>query len=172
VGALVTYNQGLYLALASDTASGANEPGTSGGKTDWTGVSIGNGWTPIGIPYTVVTHAPAGANTYYISPVSSTSTTTTPIAASYTIVAPTACTATLTIWHFGTDGATYELDEVTPGSGATWTVGTTLAGPTYLNTTTVSAPLTVPLTLGEAITLKVIPSTSSGDGFQTAFSCQ
>jgi hypothetical protein len=32
--------------------------------------------------------------------------------------------------------------------------------------------LTVPLTSGEAITLKVIPSTSSGDGFQTAFSCQ
>jgi hypothetical protein len=32
--------------------------------------------------------------------------------------------------------------------------------------------MTVSLTAGEAITLKDITSASSGDGFQTAFSCQ
>jgi hypothetical protein len=171
MGALVTYNQGLYLAVASNTASGTNEPGTSGGAGIWTGVSIGTGLTPIGIPYTVVVHGPGNMNTFYVSPVSNTASNS-EVAASATVVAPSACTATLTIWHFGTTaGAIYELDEVTPVSGSTWNLGSTLAGPITLNTTT-STTMTVSLTAGEAITLKDITSASSGDGFQTAFSCQ
>ena len=169
-GALVTYYQGLYLALASNTASGSNEPGTSGGAGIWTGVSIGTGLTPIGIPYTVVTHSAGASNTFYVNPVTNTSTTTA-VLDTAVVVAPSACTATLTIWHFGTNGATYELDEVTPVSGTTWTLGSILAGPTTLNTTA-STTMTVSLTAGEAITLVDTTTTASGDGFQTAFSCQ
>jgi hypothetical protein len=168
-GELVTHNKSLFVALGDNSSI---EPGTSGGVGVWAGVSLGSGAAPAGIPYTVVSHqAAATSTTYYVNPVSYI-TSNTEVAASGTIIAPSACTATLMIWHFGTYGATYQLNEVTPGSGIAWTLGSVLAGPVTLSTNASTTTMTVSLTAGEAITLLDTTSASSPDGFQTAFSCQ
>jgi hypothetical protein len=62
---VVSYNGNLFIATAANTAGSGNEPGTSGGASDWAGVSPGSSFSWSGS----ILNA-ADTSTYYIAPTS------------------------------------------------------------------------------------------------------
>jgi hypothetical protein len=174
-GQLVTYNNAIFMAVADNTSSSSNEPGTSGGATYWGGISIGTGANPIGIPYTVAGHLFA-TSIYYYSPTGNQSSTLTDLG---TAIAPTACTPSMTIYSYVPLAETWTLGSVTPTSSSnTWTLGSSLAScptspasgstPQTCSTTALSQ-----VNAGTIMTIYGSAALSSGyAGLQIAFSCQ
>jgi hypothetical protein len=178
----VTYNNALYVATQASTDK---TPGSSGSGSYWGTVSLGSGSSPTGIPYTFVGHVIGTAVTPYFGNLLGTTATSGSVPASYAVLIPNNCTATLTIWHYGNAEATYSLYTVTPtNGGSTWTAGSSLAsvslaaasGPTPTSNT--SSPIVVSVTAGELLTLGVNNTASPGTAFSTgfgyfsAFSCE
>jgi hypothetical protein len=193
IGELVTHNNSIFVALADNTPSSSNEPGTSGGVGVWAGVSLGSGAAPAGIPYTVGTHQFNSTSIYFnptIGGGAAAGTGTTPGVAS-TIV-PSACTPSYTIWNVSDyTSLTFQLYEAIPSSTATtsagWTTGSTIGGTCVISAAgaTGSIPIstagsscqvtaTSPVAAGTPIVLVLSTTALSSTYymFYVAFSCQ
>ncbi|HTZ17581.1 MAG TPA: hypothetical protein VMB78_03995 [Dissulfurispiraceae bacterium] len=119
-GDLVTSNGQLYVAVAS--GGSVAQPGTSLGDSYWSGVVTGSGNTARGIPLTILPHTFDTSGAFYLSPVSTTSSST--IGPYNTALVPSDCRPSMTIYSLGSSGGTFTLSYVTPTSGGiTWSKG-------------------------------------------------
>lgn len=60
---MVSYNGNLFIATSADTASSDNQPGTSGGASNWAGVSPGSSFAWLNNIINAV-----DTSTYYLAP--------------------------------------------------------------------------------------------------------
>jgi hypothetical protein len=177
-GQLVTYNNAIFMAVAGNTASSSNEPGTSGANGVWAGITIGTGANPVGIPYSVTTHGMV-SGFEYANPTSSTSITTLTVNA--VTISPTACTPSFTVFSYGTASSsqiTFALYYAIPNTGTPFTLGSAISGATCsVSSWTSGGPQTCTATASSTITAET-PFTLEASGsngnaiYMLAFSCQ
>jgi hypothetical protein len=166
---------GEVAAVGATGINGATGPKGATGATGATGPagSSGSGSSPSGIPYAVAGHTGAAA---WNSPASGIQQVS--LNAEVTIVLPTTCTPSMTIYSWNGNSVNWNLYEVTPStSSVTWTLGSSVINCTTSGNTTAAQTCTAsaaaPYPAGTVLTLGDSADTApGGGGFIDAFSCQ
>jgi len=173
-GSLVTYNNSMYVSLVDNNVG--LTPGASGSESKWTGVALGSGGAPYGIPYSIGAHVMSNLSSTYSSPAGSGGSPTS-INSSAIVIAPASCTPSMTIYSYAPTAGTFTLDSVTTNStSSTFTPGFSImscavgisSGGT-VQSCSVTAPGTV--SAGTVMTLEAPSTTGTGSIFLVAFSC-
>jgi collagen type I alpha len=151
-------------------ATGANGTAGATGATGPAG-SNGTGASPTGVPVAVAGHS--GLSTFF-SPTSSTASTAAAFGAGETVVAPTSCKPSITIWNYSGSTTTYSIFPVT---GSTLAIGATaIVSVTVADGGSGSATAGSDVAAGSLMTLTSGTSNAGaapgGNGFYSAFSCQ
>jgi hypothetical protein len=122
-GTLVTYNNSIFLAVADNTNIVPNSSSASG---VWSGVTLGTGANPAGIPFNISPHTLSSSATVYLGPTSGGSSTS--ASPTNSAIAPASCTPSMTIYSYGpTNSITYSLMYVTPNSSSSsWAIGSSI----------------------------------------------
>ena len=162
-----TGSNGAAGVTGANGSAGATGPI---GPTGPAGGGGGSGTTPSGIQYAVAGHTGAAP---WNSPGSAAQQAT--LNAEVTVVAPTACKPSMTIYSYSGASTTYSLFSVNGSSSTTWSAGTQLLtvapGAAVGSSGTATASTSVP-----AGTLMVLTTgtgaASGGGGFVSIFSCQ
>jgi hypothetical protein len=175
-GSLVSYNNSMFLAL-SDNAD--IPPGSLDSFGVWSGIAVGTGANPAGIPYTVVAHTVNTTTPVYLSPVTYGGGSSDGVSSLSTVVTPLACTPSLSLVSFAPQGGTFSLNYVTPTSGGyNWsTTGSDIldcvvSGSTAGTPATCRATASTPVPAGSILTITAPQQSSGGtSAVYVAFSC-
>lgn len=186
-GALVTQNGAFFVALSDNSAT---PPGSNAAVGIWAGVSIGSGSNPAGIPYTTGVHVATlstDVGDAIVNPViyGAAGGATFSLGAVGTVMAPVACTPSVTISNLSILSAdailVFNLETIQPNlaSPTGWSLRSTLANCSITSATgpgnscTATSPSEV--SAGTLLTLFIatVNTTTppSTDVFDSAFSC-
>jgi Collagen triple helix repeat (20 copies) len=164
---------GTNGATGPTGANGTNGTSGTNGATGPTGPagSNGTGASPTGVPIAVAGHN--GLSTFF-SLTSSTASTAAAFGAGETVVAPTSCKPSITVWNYSGSTTTYSIFPVT---GSSFAIGSTaIVQVTVANGGSASMTATGDVAAGTLMTLTSGTSNAGaapgGNGFYTAFSCQ
>jgi len=175
-GSLVTggiAGKTLFIALQANTN---HAPGGAGSEAFWAAVSTGSGASPVGIPYTMVTHQGSsseffGATTPAIGPYSVS------ISPDVVTYIPTDCTPSLSVYSLTGDSTlvTFYAMSITASAGGGFTFGGALEASCSLTSTSKTVPATCSATgsgfsAGDYVTIFSNFTPQTGTIF-TAFSC-
>jgi hypothetical protein len=159
---------GLTGLTGATGATGASGPAGATGPAG----SGGTGAIPLGIPSSVAAHTGAAA---WNSPASSGQAVT--LSGTATVIAPTACKPSMTIYSYAGGATTWDLCTVTPStSSTTWTAGSLIISCSTASAggSSCTATASSNVSAGTVLTLTSVSCTGTaplGGGFLTAFSC-